>query len=699
MSYLSPEVVDEILWTLPVKSLCRFKCVSKEWLNLISSTRFVKMHLSRTETLGRTRLHLLADGMWDLFSLDLETVSYNDDKITMLGLNFPEECASITCIGSCNGLLCLTTGFNTDLFVYNPSTQECKQILRFGGSTSIAYLYGFGYVESIDDYKVVRIACRGEIVEVYSLGKKSWSTIKKGFLFPKKYYKAGFLIKVGLYLNGAIHWAFENRKGSCVIAAFDLVEEKFKTLPPPENVLKRKCKYTLGVLRGILYLTVDKSDGLKQFCVMTEYGVKRSWKIMWMGMMHNPLSELRPLSILTNNITVLLMAKEGLIFVDEKDKKSKNVEVGVMYQVDGIEQYNVVEFETEVRGFGSDLYVYTESLVSPRYKSDFTTQGTMSNLPRELIIDILLRLPVKFVCRFKCISKKWQFLISHPLFVKWHLSRTQTLGRRIRLLGDSRTDLFSVELETVSGNDDKISLLGLEFPGRQLDDTRCLRCIDSCNGLLGIVNEDGDLFVYNPSTKKCNQILNIDGHPFDSFFGYGFGYAESIDDYKLVTIYTLGNVYVYSVLKRSWRSIIPNRFLFPEYYYKMGIYFNGAIHWAFDNLEGSCVIVTFDLVEEKFETLPPPDTVLIENCTYTLVFACQQKIKLVLIINFGLWRKCGWWSSQLKPLCYLNSSEIVLLIKEDGLVFLDLKADELKDVEVGVVSPDYKPNFTNEGNH
>ncbi|TXG52848.1 hypothetical protein EZV62_022017 [Acer yangbiense] len=371
----------------------------------------------------------------------------------------------------------------------------------------------------------------------------------------------------------------------------------------------------------------------------------------------------------------------------------------------------------------------------------------MSNLPRELIIDILLRLPVKSLCRFKCISKKWRFLISHPLFVKWHLSRTQTLGRRIRLLGDSRTDLFSVELETVSGNDDKISLLGLEFPGRQPDDTRCLRCIDSCNGLLGIVNEDGDLFVYNPSTKKCNQILNSDGHSFDLLFRYGFGYAESIDDYKLVTIYTLGNVYVYSVLKRSWRSI-PNRFLFPEYYYKMGISFNGAIHWAFDNLEGSCVIVAFDLVEEKFETLPPPDTVLVEHCRYSLgvlrgrlCLAADNKIgfdhQFWVMEEYGVkesWTRIlmpkVWWSSQLKPLCYLNSSEIVLLIKEDGLVFLDLKAGELKNVEVGVilnkengtqyyedmfeyennwfemyvyeeslVSPDYKPNFTNEGNH
>ncbi|KAK2659687.1 hypothetical protein Ddye_006220 [Dipteronia dyeriana] len=174
MSYLPPEFFNEILWALPVKSLCRFKSVSKKWPYLISDPHFVKTHLSRAQTLGRTRL--LADG---------------------------------------------------------------------------------------------------EIVEVYSLGKNSRTSVKSGFLFPNKYYKMGFLVKVGVYLNGTIHWAFEDLDGSCVIAAFDLVEEKFKTLPPPDNVLEGDCRYTLGVCGRYLYLAADKSDCLKEFCVMLEYGVKR----------------------------------------------------------------------------------------------------------------------------------------------------------------------------------------------------------------------------------------------------------------------------------------------------------------------------------------------------------------------------------------------------------------------------------------
>ncbi|TXG52843.1 hypothetical protein EZV62_022012 [Acer yangbiense] len=365
MSTLLPELIDEILLRLPVKSLCRFKCVSKEWIDLISKPSFVKMHLSRTKTLGRTRL--LVDDFWDLFSVDLETVSYNDDKITMLRLEFPipEKFYWIRCFGSCNGLLGLITE-NYKFFVYNPSTKKCKQVSDSGGPARIRYMYGFGYAESIDDYKLVKKSCPGELVEVYSLGKDSWTSIENGLLFPEKCYE------MGVYLNGAIHWAFEDLDGSCVIAAFDLVEEKFKTISLPDTVLKGNCNYTLTALGGSLYLAVDKSDGQKQFCVMPKHGVQGSWEINTMGM-HNSFSELRPLELLINSKTLLLMTKEGLVFVDANDYELKNVEVGVMYQDDGIEQHNVVEFETEESWH--KLYVYTESLVSPEYKSDFTTQG------------------------------------------------------------------------------------------------------------------------------------------------------------------------------------------------------------------------------------------------------------------------------------------------------------------------------------
>ncbi|KAL3337142.1 hypothetical protein AABB24_029680, partial [Solanum stoloniferum] len=43
-------------------------------------------------------------------------------------------------------------------------------------------------------------------------------------------------------------------------------------------------------------------------------------------------------------------------------------------------------------------------------------------LAQELITSILVRLPVKYLLQFKCVSKNWFALISSPHFVKTHLS-------------------------------------------------------------------------------------------------------------------------------------------------------------------------------------------------------------------------------------------------------------------------------------
>ncbi|XP_047339496.1 F-box protein CPR1-like [Impatiens glandulifera] len=46
MSLIPDEILADILCRLPVKCLLRLRCVSKSWLSLISSSHFVKLHLS-----------------------------------------------------------------------------------------------------------------------------------------------------------------------------------------------------------------------------------------------------------------------------------------------------------------------------------------------------------------------------------------------------------------------------------------------------------------------------------------------------------------------------------------------------------------------------------------------------------------------------------------------------------------------------
>ncbi|KAI3423472.1 uncharacterized protein J3R85_010967 [Psidium guajava] len=61
-----------------------------------------------------------------------------------------------------------------------------------------------------------------------------------------------------------------------------------------------------------------------------------------------------------------------------------------------------------------------------RRKSSGTTDGDSMILPEDLLIEILKRLPVKCLCRFRCVSTRWRSLISDARFIDAHLTHSAT---------------------------------------------------------------------------------------------------------------------------------------------------------------------------------------------------------------------------------------------------------------------------------
>ncbi|KAK4547228.1 hypothetical protein RGQ29_032842 [Quercus rubra] len=172
----------------------------------------------------------------------------------------------------------------------------------------------------------------------------------------------------------------------------------------------------------------------------------------------------------------------------------------------------------------------------------------MSNLSCELIVDILLRLPIKSLCRFKCISKPWCTLISHPNFVKTHLHRAQFK----RLILATRNSLYSIDHETSFEND----------------------------------SQPDAYFVSNPATHETTQIPDaLTPYGFDhAILGYGFGYAPSIDDYKLVKAVNAPPVAVFFAQKPkrgNWSRAFTTR----------------------SRLRGECVIAAFNLEFDMFREM------------------------------------------------------------------------------------------------
>ncbi|KAI8002253.1 F-box protein CPR1 [Camellia lanceoleosa] len=58
----------------------------------------------------------------------------------------------------------------------------------------------------------------------------------------------------------------------------------------------------------------------------------------------------------------------------------------------------------------------------------------MANLSEEIIIEILSRLTITTLCRFRSVSKPWFSLISNPHFIKAHLNRNTIEHDRLILL-------------------------------------------------------------------------------------------------------------------------------------------------------------------------------------------------------------------------------------------------------------------------
>ncbi|XP_026408990.1 putative F-box protein At1g55070 [Papaver somniferum] len=138
---------------------------------------------------------------------------------------------------SCNGMVCFSVKGKSSLardpiYICNPITEEYVYLPPFNnyeiynGKLIGCVICRFGYYQSTDEYKVVRIYIRDgsrREVEVYTLGSgHGWR--------PKGKTGHVFDIKPGVCANGALHWIEYSTKK---IVAFKFADEEFQLIPPP----------------------------------------------------------------------------------------------------------------------------------------------------------------------------------------------------------------------------------------------------------------------------------------------------------------------------------------------------------------------------------------------------------------------------------------------------------------------------------
>ncbi|KAJ0692108.1 putative F-box domain-containing protein [Helianthus annuus] len=210
-----------------------------------------------------------------------------------------------------------------------------------------------------------------------------------------------------------------------------------------------------------------------------------------------------------------------------------------------------------------------------------THSGALIGSNDDLLTEILLRLPVTSILRFKSVSKHWRLLLRHRHFTH----RYDTL---LKSPGFFTTDNIYVPYDVE--NPTTPLFRSLDF----YPDPRGIRIVQSCNGLLLCCTYRGSIdarkyYVFNPTTKQFAFVPCLPG---------GYEVRKSV---LWVWHFIEQIIQIYSSDTREWR-ICPVTFCTDCPVFDMGVYWNGAIHWAPSNRNH----LYFKIDAEQLQTLPSP---------------------------------------------------------------------------------------------
>ncbi|XP_074281643.1 F-box/kelch-repeat protein At3g23880-like [Silene latifolia] len=259
-SYLSDDlIIQEILTRLPIKSILRFKSVSKQWYSTLSSSDFVNAHLIKSPfshpSAPVNTLFITSGKNHYLFSYDDDDdqISGNfEDNLVKLDVDFGVGKDYLLLSGCCNGLVCLTTAWDEYLIIWNPATRKLHKYPSYGylkrldKAGPVIVSFGFGYASSVDDYKcvvilpVVQGSTTSNIVHVFSLRENRWRKIDF-FHDPLVFGSPSVLVRDKLY------WSAYSKQAGYLLVSFDLAVERFDVI----NIAWDKSDF-LGVMRGCL---------------------------------------------------------------------------------------------------------------------------------------------------------------------------------------------------------------------------------------------------------------------------------------------------------------------------------------------------------------------------------------------------------------------------------------------------------------
>ncbi|KAM3324883.1 hypothetical protein P3S67_000007 [Capsicum chacoense] len=198
-------------------------------------------------------------------------------------------------------------------------------------------------------------------------------------------------------------------------------------------------------------------------------------------------------------------------------------------------------------------------------------------------MEILSRLPVRSLLRFKCVSKFWMALISEPYFKLKYLNRAKNDQNSQRFLVSQWSSLYCSSLSSAQRVEE---VPKLDCPSNAELWCCFLYCCYDSLALIGVYNyhdHTHQLWLWNPSTRE-SIVLPGPKFPPELFCTWGLGYDSVSDDYKILKIDLKSCSEILTLKSGSWR--LTNKYptdILPALFCTDSLVFvHGAFHWIDD---------------------------------------------------------------------------------------------------------------------
>ncbi|KAG8381566.1 hypothetical protein BUALT_Bualt06G0134900 [Buddleja alternifolia] len=237
------DLLNQILLRLPVKSLMRFKLVSKNWQSLITSPCFsLQYNPGRNAAVGLFYPELKSTA-FVYIHLNVQVTT----KPPFTELNFAVDPDPIWIHHSCNGLLLCCSFVIFDhyrscerstigkCFVYNPTTNCSTKLPRpgimNGVPMSVCGIYLAFDPANSPSHKVVCVresefSTKLRQIEIYSSESDEWRVSGEPFVSRANFHN-------GVYWNGSIHWI---NSINAEVLRFNVDEERLGKIPMPGSM-------------------------------------------------------------------------------------------------------------------------------------------------------------------------------------------------------------------------------------------------------------------------------------------------------------------------------------------------------------------------------------------------------------------------------------------------------------------------------